>query len=63
MNIWPFSTIRRLKQNEHNLQWLVRTAFWESSKDDPEWRERWLESDCRAQLVAWGVISGKDTYR
>ena len=63
MNIWPFSVIKRMKQREHQLQWLVRTAFWESSKDDPQWRERWLESDSRAQLVAWGIISGKDTYR
>lgn len=63
MNIWPFSTIRRMKRREEHLQWLVRTAFWEAAQDDPEWRDRWLESNSRAQLVAWGIISGKDTYR
>lgn len=63
INIWPFSVIRRMKEREHLLQWLARTAFWEANPNDPDWVKKWKSSHSRAQLVAWGIISGKDDYR
>lgn len=64
--IWPFTAIRRHRQNAQDIAWLCRASFelgYRANGDADGWRDAWRSSKPRATLVAMGYIKEEDTWR